>query len=153
MNKTLLLLCLLSQSFAAVAQSVPEFAALAQSAPEVEVRAAGQRWMEGIGRGDPDYMVSLYTGDAILHGTVSAVLRQGPALIREYFTATAANPPTMSFVEPQNIRVFGDTAVNTGFYQTRFGSNDPITLRYSFVYRKVGEQWLIVDHHSSRMPE
>jgi len=126
---------------------------VAQTDPATEVRAAGQRWVEGIGMGDPDLMVSLYADDAILHGTVSPVLRQGPALIREYFTATAANPPTMSFVEPQNIRVFGDTAINTGFYQTRFGTNEPITLRYSFVYRKSGSDWLIVDHHSSRMPE
>lgn len=126
---------------------------VAQTDPAAEVRAAGQRWVDGIGMGDADHMVSLYAADAILHGTVSPDLRQGPALIREYFTATAANPPTMSFVEPQHIRVFGDTAINTGFYQTRFGTNDPITLRYSFVYRKTGAEWLIVDHHSSRLPE
>jgi uncharacterized protein (TIGR02246 family) len=123
------------------------------AAPEDEVRAAAQLWIEGISKGDADYMVALYDKDAILHGTVSPLLRQGPALIREYFEATVANPPTMSFVEPMHIRVFGDTAVNTGNYETRFGSNAPLTLRYSFVYRKVGDKWLIVDHHSSRMPE
>jgi uncharacterized protein (TIGR02246 family) len=127
--------------------------ALAQSDATSAVRLAGQRWVEGIGKGDPDYMVSLYDTEAILHGTISPVLRRGPTLIREYFSATAANPPTMSFVEPQHIRVFDDTAVNTGFYQSRFGSNEPITLRYSFVYRKIGDSWLIVDHHSSRLPE
>ena len=74
-------------------------------------------------------------------------------MIREYFEATVANPPTMAFVEPMHIRVFGDTAVNTGNYVTRFGTNNPLTLRYSFVYHKVGDRWLIVDHHSSRMPE
>lgn len=126
---------------------------LGYAAPEDEVRAAAQLWVEGIGKGDADYMVSLYAEDAILHGTVSPVLRQGPALIREYFEATVANPPTMAFVEPMHIRVFGDTAVNTGNYTTRFGTNAPITLRYSFVYHKVGDKWLIVDHHSSRMPE
>jgi uncharacterized protein (TIGR02246 family) len=124
-----------------------------QAAPEDEVRAAGQAWVEGISRGDPDYMVALYDEEAILHGTVSPVVRQGPASIREYFQATVANPPTMAFVEPQYIRVFGDTAINTGNYQTRFGTSDPITLRYSFVYHKVGDRWLIVDHHSSRLPE
>lgn len=123
------------------------------AASEDEVRATAQAWVEGIGKGDADYMVSLYDKDAILHGTVSPVLRQGAELIREYFAATVANPPTMAFVEPMHIRVFGDTAVNTGNYVTRFGTNDPLTLRYSFVYRKVGDKWLIVDHHSSRMPE
>ncbi|MES2626771.1 MAG: SgcJ/EcaC family oxidoreductase [Pseudomonadota bacterium] len=127
--------------------------ALCLAAPEDEVRATAQLWVEGIGKGDADYMVSLYDKDAILHGTVSPVLRQGPELIREYFQATVANPPSMSFVEPMHIRVFGDTAVNTGNYVTRIGTNDPLTLRYSFVYHKVGDKWLIVDHHSSRMPE
>ncbi len=126
---------------------------ISHAAPEDEVRAAAQLWVEGIGKGDADYMVSLYAEDAILHGTVSPVLRQGPASIREYFEATVANPPTMAFVEPMHIRVFGDTAVNTGNYVTRFGTNNPLTLRYSFVYHKVGDKWLIVDHHSSRMPE
>ena len=129
------------------------FSSLGYAAPEDEVRAAARLWIEGISRGDADYMVSLYDKDAILHGTISPVLRQGPALIREYFAATAANPPSMSFVEPMHIRVFGDTAVNTGNYVTRIGTNEPLTLRYSFVYHKDGDTWLIVDHHSSRMPE
>ncbi|MFN0001549.1 MAG: nuclear transport factor 2 family protein [Pseudohongiellaceae bacterium] len=129
------------------------FLSSAIATPEDEVRAAAQLWIEGIGKGDADYMVSLYDEHAILHGTVSPVLREGPTLIREYFQATVATPPVMNFMEPMHIRVFGDTAVNTGNYLTTIGSNTPITLRYSFVYHKVGDQWLIVDHHSSRMPE
>ena len=122
------------------------------AAPIDEVRAAGKLWIEGISKGDPDYMVSLYDEHAILHGTVSPVLREGHALIREYFAALTS-PPTMKFVEPQHIRIFGDVAVNTGNYETKIGTNAPVKLRYSFVYHKVGSKWLIVDHHSSRMPE
>jgi hypothetical protein len=44
-------------------------------------------------------------------------------------------------------------AINTGNYETKVGDADPVRLRYSFVYRKIGDEWLIVDHHSSRMPE
>ena len=126
--------------------------ATASAAPEDDVRAAGQQWVEGIGKGDPDYMVSLYADDAILHGTTSPVLREGHALIREYF-AGLRTPPTMSFIEPQHIRVYGDVAINTGNYQTRIGDGEPIKLRYSFVYHKVNGKWLIVDHHSSRLPQ
>ena len=46
-----------------------------------------------------------------------------------------------------------DVAINTGNYETQIGDAAPIRLRYSFVYHKVGDQWLIVDHHSSRLPE
>ncbi len=135
----LLLLCYFTASFAC-------------AAPIDEVRAAGKTWIEGISKGDPDYMVALYDEHAILHGTVSPVVREGHALIREYFAALTS-PPTMNFVEPQHIRIFGDVAVNTGNYETKIGAAAPVKLRYSFVYHKVGNKWLIVDHHSSRMPE
>ncbi len=125
---------------------------LAHAAPVDEVRAAGLTWVQGISKGDPDYMVALYDEHAILHGTVSPVVREGHALIREYFAALSSGP-TMNFVEPQHIRIFGDVAVNTGNYETKIGNNAPVKLRYSFVYHKVGGKWLIVDHHSSRMPE
>jgi uncharacterized protein (TIGR02246 family) len=122
------------------------------AAPEDEVRAAAQLWIEGISLGDPDYMVALYAEDAILHGTGSPVVRAGHALIREYFAGLTARVK-MNFVEPLHIRIYGDVAVNTGNYETSIGDNPPLKLRYSFVYHKVGDQWLIVDHHSSRLPE
>lgn len=122
------------------------------AAPEDEVRAAGQKWVESIGMIDPDLMVSLYAEDAILHGTSSPVVREGHALIREYF-AGITTKIVMNFVEPQHIRVYGDMAINTGNYETTVGDAAPVKLRYSFVYHKVGDQWLIVDHHSSRLPE
>jgi uncharacterized protein (TIGR02246 family) len=123
-----------------------------QAAPEDEVRAASQRWIDSIAMGDPDLMVSLYAEDGILHGTGSPVVRVGHALIREYFAGLTARVQ-MNFVEPQHIRVFGDVAVNTGNYETKIGDAAPIRLRYSFVFHKVDDRWLIVDHHSSRMPE
>jgi uncharacterized protein (TIGR02246 family) len=122
------------------------------AAPADDVRAAGQQWVTSISKGDPDLMVSLYANDAILHGTTSPVVREGHTLIREYF-AGLTTKVSMNFVEPQHIRIYGDIAINTGNYQTKVGDAAPVKLRYSFVYRKVGDQWLIVDHHSSRLPE
>ncbi len=55
----------------------------------------------------------------------------------------------------QLIRVYGATAINTGYYTfsyTKDGENKSIAARYSFVYLKRNGQWLIVDHHSSAMP-
>lgn len=124
----------------------------AWAAPEDDVRAAGQKWIESIGKLNPDLMVSLYAEDAILHGTSSPVVREGHALIREYL-AGLTTQVVMNFVEPQHIRVYGDIAINTGNYETKIGDAAPVKLRYSFVYHKVGDQWLIVDHHSSRLPE
>ena len=60
----------------------------------------------------------------------------------------------MTFGE-QLIRVYGTTAVNTGYYTFSYVKDgEPKTLpaRYSFTLIKDGDNWMIVDHHSSAMP-
>ncbi len=55
----------------------------------------------------------------------------------------------------QHVRVYGDTAVDSGtytFWLTRDGKIEAVPARYSLVYRNRGGKWLIVDHHSSRVP-
>ena len=55
----------------------------------------------------------------------------------------------------QRIRVYGATAVNSGYYTfsfTKDGEAKTLPARYSFTYVKSGDRWLIVDHHSSAMP-
>lgn len=119
-----------------------------------DIRARAEFWAESFDNGDPDLMVSLYSEEAILHGTASPVLRKGTTLIREYFSGAGSNPPRMFFIEPMHIRIFGDIALNTGNYAVQLEeSSEPIVLRYSMVYRKLGDQWLIIDHHSSLLPE
>ena len=61
---------------------------------------------------------------------------------------------TVKFGE-QFIRVYGDTAVNTGYYTlfyTKDGETKSIPARYSFTFVKEGNDCKIVDHHSSAMP-
>jgi hypothetical protein len=55
----------------------------------------------------------------------------------------------------QLIRVYGNTAVNTGYYTfsyTKDGETKTLPARYSFTYVKDGDNWMIVDHHSSSVP-
>jgi len=55
----------------------------------------------------------------------------------------------------QLIRVYGDTAVNTGYYTFSYvkdGETKTLPARYSFTFVKEGGNWMIVDHHSSAMP-
>lgn len=122
-----------------------------------DVAAAARLWADTIGRADPDAMVRLYEEDAVLHGTRSPVIRRGHAAIREYFAEAArVTGLRMKFQEPMQIRVFGDIAVNTGNYAVTLienGTPRTIPLRYSFVYRRIGSEWKIVDHHSSVIPE
>jgi hypothetical protein len=60
----------------------------------------------------------------------------------------------VSFGE-QLIRVYGTTAVNTGYYTfsyTKDGESKTLPARYSLVFVKDWQNWMIVDHHSSAMP-
>ena len=54
-------------------------------------------------------------------------------------------------------RVYGDTAIVSGAYtfsDVRDGVAGNIRpTRFTFVFRRDGDRWLIVDHHSSRVPE
>ena len=55
----------------------------------------------------------------------------------------------------QLIRVYDNTAINTGYYTFSYvkdGEAKTLPARYSLTYVKDGNSWLIADHHSSAMP-
>ncbi len=101
-------------------------------------------------------MLPLYAEDAVLWGTLSPTVRADPAALRDYFvTAFKVLPGLKVNFGDQLIRVYGSTAVNTGYYTfsyTQNGESKTLPARYSFTFVKSGDRWLIVDHHSSAMP-
>jgi len=95
---------------------------------------------------------------ATLPATVKGQLADAadPAALKAYFVAAFQALPklTVKFGE-QLIRVYGDTAVNTGYYTfsfTKDGEAKSLPARYSLTYVKEGNDCRIVDHHSSAMP-
>jgi hypothetical protein len=76
--------------------------------------------------------------------------------LRDYFvTAFKVLPGLKVTFGEQLIRVYGNTAVNTGDYTFSYskdGETKTLPARYSFTFVKEGEHWMIVDHHSSAMP-
>ncbi len=121
-----------------------------------DVAAATAKWAETFTDDSPDAILALYDKEAILWGTLSPTRRDDPAAIRDYFVkAFAALAGHKVTFGDQLIRVYGDTAINTGYYTFSFVKDgEPKTLpaRYSFVYVKRKGMWMIVDHHSSAMP-
>jgi uncharacterized protein (TIGR02246 family) len=109
-----------------------------------------------LGRNDPDQMAGFYAADAVLWGTLSPTLRASPATIHDYFvTAFEVLPGLEVTLGEQWIRVYGDAAVNTGYYTFSYrkdGETKTLPARYSFTFVKDGGNWVIVDHHSSAMP-
>jgi hypothetical protein len=120
------------------------------------VAAAVDRWTTVLAENNPDTIVALYSKDAVLWGTLSPTVRSDPAGLKAYFVGAYQALPklTVKFGE-QFIRVYGDTAVNTGYYTlfyTKDGEAKSIPARYSFTYVKDGNDCKIVDHHSSAVP-
>ena len=132
------------------------FASNALAGAKEEVAEATLAWERALGEDDPDKVLALYSDDAVLWGTLSPKLRADRAALRDYFaTAFKVLPGLRVDFGDQLIRVYGDTAVNTGYYTfsyVRDGETRIFPARYSFTYVKSGEHWLIVDHHSSAMP-
>jgi uncharacterized protein (TIGR02246 family) len=114
----------------------------ATAEPKDEVAAATAQWATVFAENDPDKMLTLYAKDGVLWGTLSPALRSDPAALRAYFVdAFKALPQAKVAFGDQLIRVYGDTAVNTGYYTfsySRDGEAKSIPARYSFTYVKDG---------------
>jgi len=121
-----------------------------------DVAAATKKWAEVFVLDNPDPILALYDKEGVLWGTLSPTRRDDPAALRDYFVkAFAALPGHKVTFGDQLIRVYGNTAINTGYYTFSYvkdGEAKNLPARYSFVYAKRGKDWLIVDHHSSAMP-
>jgi len=124
--------------------------------PKEDVAAVTSKWAQALGEDDPEKVLPLYADDAVLWGTLSPTVRADRTALQDYFIgAFKALPGLKVTFGEQLIRVYGATAVNTGYYTFSYvkdGETKSLPARYSFTYVKSGEHWLIVDHHSSAMP-
>jgi len=129
---------------------------LAWAGAEEDISATTAKWAATLGEDNPDTIVPLYAPDAVLWGTLSPTVRADSAALRDYFVKAFAALPSLKVTFGQQlIRVYGDTAVNTGYYTFSYlksGEKTTLPARYSFTFVKSGDRWLIVDHHSSTLP-
>lgn len=141
-------------AFGLLAAALPARAQQADEATAKAVEAATEEWIATFNTRDPVRISALYAPDAILWGTVSQTIRTTPEEILEYFTESSTRRPRLQMVLGERVvRVFGDIATTSGYYQSRNpvdGKEVVIPMRFTFMYRKEGERWMIVNHHSSR---
>jgi uncharacterized protein (TIGR02246 family) len=129
---------------------------LAPAGPQDEIAATTQVWVDAYNSRDPERITSLYDPEAVLWGTSAKTISPSPAAIAEYFKDAGKRPHARVTLGEQHIRVYGDVGINTGYYtfsNVRDGETVTVPSRYTFVYRNRDGKWLIVDHHSSRVPE
>ncbi len=121
-----------------------------------QVEATTQSWIDAFNAHHPAVVCALYHSDAVLWGTTAQSLITTPEGIRQYFEHHCGPESLLTItLTSHHVRVMGDTAINSGSYTLNAHIEGQLRLlpaRYTFTYRRVGEQWLIVDHHSSFLP-
>jgi uncharacterized protein (TIGR02246 family) len=113
-----------------------------------------EMWNNALQTGDPDKVVACYAENAILLPTVSPKVRHNHAEIRDYFVHFLSKKPHGRITE-ENIRIYDDIAINSGLYTFSLmgdGGHTDVAARFTFVYRKYEDGWLIIEHHSSILP-
>jgi uncharacterized protein (TIGR02246 family) len=138
---------------APVAAAAPVLSAVPADAPaRDQVAAATAAWVEAFNSRDSKRMASLYDSEAVITDASEAKPRVGGAAIAEYYTANAQRSTQRMALGEHSIRVFGDTAIDSGtltFFEMRNGQATTTPGRYSLTYRNRGGKWLIVDHQAS----
>lgn len=117
-----------------------------------EIIALFDEWNNALQTGEPKNVAALYEGNAILLPTVSNKVRHNHEEIEDYFVHFLAKKP-VGKIDEANVRTFGQLAINSGVYTFTFEDGSAVSARFTYVYRWNGQRWMIVEHHSSAMPE
>jgi uncharacterized protein (TIGR02246 family) len=119
---------------------------------KVEVAALFDRWNAALKTGNPKKVVANYAPASLLLPTVSNKPRFTAAEKEDYFVHFLERKPEGK-IDDRMIEVDCNSATDAGLYTFKFADGAIVKARYSFSYKKVGEEWLISSHHSSAMPE
>lgn len=146
-----------SPALAGGAQRYDSAVSLPSGGEEREVALLFDRWNAALASGDPHKVADLYAPDGVLLPTVSNQVRANRADIENYFEHFLASKPR-GVINYRTVRLLDeDSAVDAGVYTftltDKNGSTRDVQARYTFVYEKRDGQWLIINHHSSAMPE
>jgi uncharacterized protein (TIGR02246 family) len=125
---------------------------------EQEILELFNKWNEALQTGNPKNVADRYAkdGECFLLPTVSPIIRHNHAEIEDYFETFLKMQPFGTITE-SNIRVYGDIAINSGLYTFELNGNDgnrvSVDARFTFIYKKEEDDWLILEQHSSILPE
>jgi uncharacterized protein (TIGR02246 family) len=133
----------------------------AWAGPEDEVHARFERWIATFNTHDVDRVSQLYDQNARLFSTGGSEKPiDGREAIHNYFIHFIPffkHGDTVTFDHDDSVKVVSDIGVETGYYHFDIrdadGKNvDTWVSRYTFIFAKKDGNWMIVHHHSSRVP-
>ena len=110
-----------------------------------------ETWISKIQTGDPKQVVDLYHDNGLLLGTFSDKERLGRNLILEYFENLLKSKVDVEIVT-QHKHETESLVTNSGLYNF-IVDGKTVNARFSFVFIKTGDDWKILSHHSSVLPE
>ncbi len=123
---------------------------------EGDVLSVIDAWIAAFDARDAARIAALYAPDAVFWGTVSTTLRTSPEEVLAYFTESTTKRPRLRMqLGERHVRMLGGAASVSGRYTAvdPQESGDVLTpLRFTFLLAKRDGGWIIVSHHSSRMP-
>ncbi|MCD7443567.1 SgcJ/EcaC family oxidoreductase [Streptomyces lincolnensis] len=143
---------------AGVSMAGPEHAPKGKKATQAQIASLFDTWNAALQTGDSDKVADLYAKNAVLLPTVSNQVRTDRAEIVDYFDHFLANKPVGTKVKTIVNVLDSNSAIDTGVYKftltdKKTGEKRDVEARYTYTYEKIGGKWLIVNHHSSAMPE
>jgi len=113
-----------------------------------------ERWNDALKTGDARRVTACYAEDAVLLPTVSNVPRTNHDEIQDYFEHFLEKKP-QGTINQRNVKFGCNKITDAGIYTFRVvdgGKEMEVPARYTFVYENRDGKWLIVHHHSSKMP-
>ena len=120
-----------------------------------EILAATDAWRAAYDSRDAARITAMYGKGAVFWGTTMKSIATSPAAIADYFKDAASRPYARVVFTEQHVRVYGDVAFSSGAYtfkDNRDGKEIANPSRYSMVFHREGGNWVLVHHHSSRVP-
>ena len=125
------------------------------TSPSQEVAAATEAWRSAFDSRDPALITAMYAPDAVFWGTTMKTIATSPVAVADYFKDAASRPNARVVFTEQYVRVYGEVAFNSGAYtykDSRDGKDILNPSRYSMVFHRQSGIWVLVHHHSSRVP-
>ncbi|MCE3006405.1 MAG: SgcJ/EcaC family oxidoreductase [Alphaproteobacteria bacterium] len=142
---------------ALTAITVLTFHGAAMAGERDEVDAAFAEWRAALSSGEAKNVVQLYDEDATLFATLEPKPLTTQRERTRYFTTLTAKPKLSATVNQKKIQILDDEyALVSGIYTFRFeqdGKTVAVPARYTFVYEKEDGRWMILEHHSSKVPQ
>jgi hypothetical protein len=128
----------------------------ASNTNETAVLEALQKWINTINSRQPSAVSRLYSEDAVFLPTLSHSRIHGSMDRTTYFARLLGKSGFRVDILELDVHMLGDVGVCSGVYDFDYafrGDDTRLEARFSMVFQRINGVYLIVNHHSSQVPD